>query len=698
MPESNRHAMSHRGNCSRASTRNNHRFGGLAAGLIGLVLSLGLVSNDVSAGNGAIAGSRAEAPSKVDLTAGGTLDWVHWGVRDVDNPARKDGVTPLIGNFTSLGSEYPNRMTNATVDYGWTDGAYPNSSDSRDDSGIEVSTLGAGFRLKVPAGTSPLRLKLYLGVEEAKGKLVARLSDGSAPSYVTYIEDTRRDHTEVVTLDFQAGTANASLVVDYTLVTQYNGSRSEVRLEAVTLQTGPQGLVNNPPQLPAIPDQSLVEGDTRIVSVHATDPEGSPVRLSASGLPTFASFTDNGNGYGSLRLDPRSGDAGTYTVTVTARDNGSPAQSTSRSLKVVVTAPAAVSSGSTTTTSGTTSGATTSSTDNSVNATSLSRSNYRWDLFQNGTLMFVDRTYTYGSSSSNQVPAKYAGMTYLMTAKDDRTSTGSNWISFRVDVPVTVFVAHRNEITNKPAWLGGWTDTGEDFVYRSIYRKDFPAGTVTLGGNTADGVDSGSMYLVFMAPQSSAPATGSTTTTSDSTSTTTDSRPVARDDAVATNAGASVKIRVLDNDAGLADTPVKVSLASSPSNGSAAARSDGTIDYYPRSGFEGTDSFLYRVQDADGDIATATVRVTVGCGSCNVDRQITVSWAASSGSVDGYRVYYGATASGATQEVANVANTTVTLGSSSDLGARTGDTLCFRVRAYNSAGSSGYSNAICSTL
>jgi hypothetical protein len=32
------------------------------------------------------------------------------------------------------------------------------------------------------------------------------------------------------------------------------------------------------------------------------------------------------------------------------------------------------------------------------------------------------------------------------------------------------------------------------------------------------------------------------------------------------------------------------------------------------------------------------------------------------------------------------------------LGVKTGDTICFRVRAYNEAGSSEYSDAICTTI
>ena len=79
------------------------------------------------------------------------------------------------------------------------------------------------------------------------------------------------------------------------------------------------GPFNHPPELDPIGDQTVDEGDTLVVPVSASDPDGDPIALSASGLPPFASFVDHANGTGTLTIAPGIGDAGVYPgVTITA--------------------------------------------------------------------------------------------------------------------------------------------------------------------------------------------------------------------------------------------------------------------------------------------------------------------------------------------------------------------------------------------
>jgi hypothetical protein len=107
------------------------------------------------------------------------------------------------------------------------------------------------------------------------------------------------------------------------------------------------------------------------------------------------------------------------------------------------------------------------------------------------------------------------------------------------------------------------------------------------------------------------------------------------------------------------------------------------------------------VTDADGDMATATVSISVTCTTCASvsSKSLNVSWAPSAGSVLGYYVYYGPTASTATTFAATVAspytNYTTT---AKDLNLQTGTQVCFRVKAFNSVGVSGYSSAVCRTI
>ncbi len=79
--------------------------------------------------------------------------------------------------------------------------------------------------------------------------------------------------------------------------------------------------VNDAPRLPPIDDVVMNEGESRSVFVSATDPEGNPIALSASQLPAFATFADNGSGRGTLILSPGFNDAGVYPrVTMRASD------------------------------------------------------------------------------------------------------------------------------------------------------------------------------------------------------------------------------------------------------------------------------------------------------------------------------------------------------------------------------------------
>jgi hypothetical protein len=96
---------------------------------------------------------------------------------------------------------------------------------------------------------------------------------------------------------------------------------------------------NNAPILSAIGNQSVDEDASLVVPISASDPNGDSMTLSQSGLPVFCSLTDNGNGNGNINCNPLTGDAGTYTTTVTVTDDGSPNLTDSETFDIVVSAP-----------------------------------------------------------------------------------------------------------------------------------------------------------------------------------------------------------------------------------------------------------------------------------------------------------------------------------------------------------------------
>jgi len=134
-------------------------------------------------------------------------------------------------------------------------------------------------------------------------------------------------------------------------------------------------------------------------------------------------------------------------------------------------------------------------------------SNYSWDVLTEGTLVYIDRSYTYST-----IPAQYATLDVLQTGNSDKASTGSSFTTFDVAEDVTVYVAYAGSSSSLPAWLSSWTSTGDQLGTTDrtlyLYSKDFAAGTVTLGGNET----APSMYTVLVAGSGGTTDTGGGTT------------------------------------------------------------------------------------------------------------------------------------------------------------------------------------------
>ena len=94
--------------------------------------------------------------------------------------------------------------------------------------------------------------------------------------------------------------------------------------------------VNQAPALAAISNQSVAENTSLAIPLSATDPDGDAMLLSQSGLPTFCSLTDNLNGIGNISCNPGLADAGTYPITVTVTDGGTPNLSDSQNFSLTV--------------------------------------------------------------------------------------------------------------------------------------------------------------------------------------------------------------------------------------------------------------------------------------------------------------------------------------------------------------------------
>src|SRR5262249_12275278 len=130
-----------------------------------------------------LVGNFAPVPTgtDVDLTAEGTLDWVHWGLYTDSSLDRKAGVTPQIPDYTPIKSGGPFQYADNYTGYSWSDGA-PTQRSTNTPTGVWMYGKASGFELQFPADTTPKTLKLYVGTFGAVGTFTATLS-GTSLSY-----------------------------------------------------------------------------------------------------------------------------------------------------------------------------------------------------------------------------------------------------------------------------------------------------------------------------------------------------------------------------------------------------------------------------------------------------------------------------------------------------------------------------------
>ncbi|MBU0707380.1 hypothetical protein KKG41_03335 [Patescibacteria group bacterium] len=123
-----------------------------------------------------------------------------------------------------------------------------------------------------------------------------------------------------------------------------------------------------------------------------------------------------------------------------------------------------------------------------------------------GDEYYIDRNYTISS-----IPEDYEDLLWIKTSNEDghAYSTDEEFLMFEVNREVYVYVAYDDRATSLPNWLADdFTDIGESIGVTDIgvntlnlYKKKFFTGSVTLGGNFAEGAAGAeSMYAVLIQP------------------------------------------------------------------------------------------------------------------------------------------------------------------------------------------------------
>lgn len=123
-----------------------------------------------------------------------------------------------------------------------------------------------------------------------------------------------------------------------------------------------------------------------------------------------------------------------------------------------------------------------------------------------GDFYYIDRTAP-GRHVLVDVPPAYECSQWLKTANDDKSVSVNPHLTFTLAQPASVFIGYDTRATSEPPWLAtGFTPTGEiadvddpDQTQEfRLLRRDFPAGSVSLGGNLPS--NAGSNYVVFARP------------------------------------------------------------------------------------------------------------------------------------------------------------------------------------------------------
>lgn len=129
------------------------------------------------------------------------------------------------------------------------------------------------------------------------------------------------------TFVWNTGYNDAGNYSDIEFAVMDNGSPMELAVELITITVGN---VNRAPEFTNPGPQEILEDNLLSFSVSASDPDADSVTITASNLPTGATF--NGS---TFSWTPTRSQEGVYTVTFTATDNGTPAETST--LDVVIT-------------------------------------------------------------------------------------------------------------------------------------------------------------------------------------------------------------------------------------------------------------------------------------------------------------------------------------------------------------------------
>lgn len=147
----------------------------------------------------------------LDLSTEGSIDWAHWGYISSNSFDDKSNGGTAISDLAAT----PALMfTGAPFTASWSGGT-PHPTVSGTSTGVGVHQ-GSAMTFTVAATTTPRTLRLYVGAQNATGRLDISLSDGSAAAQTKTLSSNSSTTNVRYTITFNAASANQMLNVSWT--------------------------------------------------------------------------------------------------------------------------------------------------------------------------------------------------------------------------------------------------------------------------------------------------------------------------------------------------------------------------------------------------------------------------------------------------------------------------------------------------
>ncbi|MGB5138681.1 MAG: tandem-95 repeat protein, partial [Candidatus Zixiibacteriota bacterium] len=240
-----------------------------------------------------------------------------------DSASDPDGTTPTMSAAgVPAGASFVNNG-NGTGTFAWTPNftqsgvfnvTFIASDGALADSEVVAITVNNVNQAPVLAAIGPksvnegVLLTFSDSTTDADGT-IPTMSAVSVPAGASFVNNGNGTGTFTWTPGFsQSGVFNVTFIAS-------DGALADSEVVAITVNN-----VNQPPALAAIGPKSVNEGVLLTFNDSATDGDGTIPAMSAVGVPTGASFVNNGNGTGTFTWTPNFTQSGAFNVTFIASD------------------------------------------------------------------------------------------------------------------------------------------------------------------------------------------------------------------------------------------------------------------------------------------------------------------------------------------------------------------------------------------